>query len=110
MTEETQAAPQPSRGRPHAQAPNPEQHLQEAHKLSIQPQGKVGPTGQAVWALVREDRGKVKTLAVHRGTRREAIVRFYDYIHPEKAPVPAAPARRTSAPPSRTRPARRPSR
>lgn len=110
MAEETQAAPQHGRSHLHPQAPNPEQHLQEGHNLSIQPQGKVGPTGQAVWALVREEKGKSKTLAVHKGTRREAVARFYDYIHPEKAPVPAAPARRYSAPPSRNRPTRRPSR
>lgn len=101
MAEDTAPTPQPSRAESHAAANlNPEQHLLEAHKLSIQLQGKEGPTGHAVWALVREERGKVKTLAVHRGTRREAAVRFYDYIHPDKSvTAPTPPARRPSAAP-----------
>ncbi|MGE5620060.1 MAG: hypothetical protein ACM3US_12460 [Sphingomonadaceae bacterium] len=109
MAEDSNATPQSSRAQPHPHAPNPEQHLQEAHHLSIQPQGKIGPTGQAVWALVREEKGKVKTLAVHRGTHREAVTRFYDYIHPEKVTASVAAPRRASAPSRRPRPSGRPS-
>ncbi len=100
MSEEARPAPQPSRGEQHpaAAALNPEQHLQDAHKLSIQLQGKVGPTGRGTWALVREDRGKSKTLTVFEGTRREAAARFYDYIHPNKGAAPAPAARRSAAP------------
>lgn len=105
MAEETQSTPQATRAESHPASPNPEMHLLDAHKLSIQLQGKEGPGGLAVWALVREERGKVKTLAVQKGTRREAVARFYDYIHPNKPAAPVAPARRTAGPrPSGPRP------
>ena len=104
MSDDTQAAPAPQRpgqqhAVTHAMPANPEQHLLEAHNLSIQVQGKEGPTGQAVWSLIRENRGKVQTLAVHRGTRREAVSHFYSYIHPMKEAVAPAPVRRSSYPP-----------
>ncbi len=107
VAEEVQAAPEVQRQGTHAPAPNPEQHLLEAHKLSIKPQGKEGPTGWAVWALIREERGKVKTLAVHKGTRHQAIAHFYSYIHPGKVEL-GAPAPRPSGPRA-PRPAQRPS-
>jgi len=103
MSDDIQAAPAPRRSETHAATHpvpvNPEQHLLEVHNLSIQIQGKEGPTGQAVWALVRENRGKVQTLAVHRGTRREAVSHFYSYIHPIKQAVAPTPTRRSSYPP-----------
>lgn len=95
MTEDSQAAPQLHRAGDHVgAAANPEQHLLDAHKLSIRVQGKEGSWGHAVWALVREERGKVKTLGVFEGTRREAANHFYNYIHPDKAATPSAPAQR----------------
>lgn len=99
MSDDTQMAParptQPARAAGHAPAPDPEAHLLEAHNLSVRVQGKEGPNGRAVWALVREEKGKVKTLSVFEGMRREAVARFYHYIHPEKiaAPAPSAPRR-----------------
>lgn len=102
MAEETQAAPEPRRGGEHAVAPNPEQHLQEAHKLSIRIQGKEGTWGRAKWALVRQEQGKVKTLGVFEGTRMEAVNHFYKFIHPGQLAAPAAPARRA---PGASRPA-----
>lgn len=103
MSNDTQAAPAPqqpgARAVTHAVPANLEQHLLEAHNLSVQIQGKEGPTGQGVWALIRENRGKVQTLAVHRGTRREAVSHFYSYIHPAKETVAPAPTRRSSYPP-----------
>lgn len=106
MTEEVQAAPESHRAETHAAAANPEQHLLDAHKLAIKAQGKEGPTGWAVWALVREERGKTKTLAVFKGTRQQAIGHFYSYLHPGK--VEAVPTPRPFA--SRgARPAARPS-
>lgn len=96
MTEETQQAPQPRRGGEHAVAPNPEQHLLEAHKLSVQIQGKQGTWGRAKWALVRQEQGKVKTLSVFEGTRMEAVNHFYKFMHSGQPAVPAAPARRPS--------------
>ncbi len=97
MTEETQAAPQARHAEDHAGAAiNPEQHLMESHKLSIRAQGKEGQWGRAVWALIREDRGKVKTMAVFEGTRREAANHFFDFIHPNRAAAPAAPGPRAS--------------
>ncbi len=105
MSEDTQAAPAPQQASAHAAThavpANLEQHLLEAHNLSVQIQGKEGPTGQGVWALIRENRGKVQTLAVHRGTRREAVNHFYSYIHPAKETAAPAPARRSSYPPRR---------
>ncbi len=95
-SEENRAKPQPSRQESHTAAEqNPEQHLQDAHKLSIRLQGKQGPTGQGVWALIREERGKVKTLTVYEGTRRDAVMRFYRYIHPNVTTAAPAPARRS---------------
>ena len=103
MSDDTQSAPAPqqtgSHGATHAIPANLEQHLLEAHNLSVQIQGKEGPTGQGVWALVRENRGKVQTLAVHRGTKRESVNHFYSYIHPAKETVAPAPVRRSSYPP-----------
>ncbi len=98
MTEESQRAPQqPRRVDDHAGASaNPEQHLMETHGLSIRLQGKEGTWGRAVWALVREDRGKVKTLAVFEGTRREAASHFFSFIHPNVTAAPAAPAHQPS--------------
>lgn len=106
MTEETQATPRPQRTDDHAgAAANPEEHLRDAHKLSIQVQGKEGPTGRAVWALIREEKGKVKTLTVFEGTRREAANRFFAFIHPNMPAQAAAPSRRPSRGP-RTAPPR----
>ncbi|MGI5837887.1 MAG: hypothetical protein ACOX87_15535 [Chloroflexota bacterium] len=96
MAEETQSAPQSRRGGEHAVAANPEQHLQEAHNLSIQIQGKEGAWGRAKWALVRQEQGKVKTLSVFEGTRLEAVNHFYKFIHPNQPAAPAAPAHRPS--------------
>ena len=102
MSDDTQAAPAPQQpgahAATHAVPANLEQHLLEAHNLSVQIQGKEGPTGQGVWALVRENRGKVQTLAVHRSTRREAVNHFYSYIHPAKESPAPAPARRSYPP------------
>ncbi len=97
QAEQQQAPRHPARGEQHAQAPNPEQHLMEAHKLSIQVQGKEAFGGYATWALVREERGKTKTLRVYNGTRHEAVMRFYSYLHPQKEVV-APPARRAGGP------------
>lgn len=95
MAEEPHAAPQPRAADNHAgAAANPEQHLMEAHKLSIQVQGKEGAWGRARWALVREEKGKVKTLAVFEGTRREAVNHFFSFIHPNVAATPPAAAQR----------------
>ncbi len=111
MSEDNAPRPHSSPENHAAAAQNPEQHLQDAHKLSIRLQGKMGPTGSGVWALVREEKGKVKTLTVHEGTHREAVIRFYRYIHPQKTPIPAAPARRQMGQRSGPRPPmRRPSR
>ncbi len=99
MAEDTQAARHPHRGGDHVgAAANPEQHLLDAHNLSIRLQGKEGPTGRAVWSLVREEQGKAKTLTVFEGTRREAASRFYHYIHPNEAETPAAPVHRPKSP------------
>ncbi len=87
-----------------AAAQNPEQHLRDAHHLTVQLQGKLGPTGKGVWALVREEKGKVKTLLVHEGTHLEAVTRFFRYIHPGGIPAPAAPSRRPMGAPTRSRP------
>lgn len=102
MTEESQSAPQspqgsqPRRGDDHAgAAANPEQHLMETHNLSIRVQGKEGSRGHAVWALIKEERGKVKTLTVFEGTRREAANHFFSFIHPNRLAAPAAPAHRS---------------
>ncbi len=85
MSDDTRATPSPRRGDDHAgAASNPEQHLSQAHNLSIQLQGKEGSWGRAVWALVREERGKVKTLAVFEGTRGEAANHFFRFIHPNR--------------------------
>ena len=101
MTEELPGTPTPRRPETHAIPANLEQHLLEAHNLAVPIQGKEGPTGESVWALTRENRGKVQTLAVFRGTHRAAVNHFYSYIHPAKAaPVPA-PSRRSSGPPTR---------
>ena len=82
MSEETQGAPQPRRVDDHAGASaNPEQHLKDAHNLSIQVQGREGPWGRAKWALVREEKDKVKTLTVFEGTRLEASHHFYKFMH-----------------------------
>lgn len=95
MTENTQGAPHPRRGDDHViAAANPEKHLLDAHKLSIQVQGKEGHWGHAVWSLDRGERGKVKTLCVFEGTRREAAHHFFHYIHPDRIDTPSAPARR----------------
>ncbi len=109
---EAQPSPQQrARGEGHAPAPNPEQHLQEAHKLTIQMQGKPGGGlgDYAVWALVREERGKTKTLSVFKGTHQQAVAHFYHYIHPAKEVAPAAPPRRygSAAPRSGSRPPQR---
>lgn len=96
-TEENQQSAPPRRGDDHAgAAANAEQHLSEAHNLSVRLQGKEGTRGHAVWALVREERGKVKTLAVYEGTHREATNHFFNYIHPNRPVAPAAPARRST--------------
>ncbi len=109
MSEETQSTPQPRRGDDHAgAAANPEQHLADAHNLSVQLQGKEGSWGHAVWALVREDKGKTKTLTVFEGTRREAVNHFFKFIHPNLGATQSAPAqrpaRRFSGPPRGSRP------
>jgi hypothetical protein len=96
--EQTQVAPT-RKGETHAHAPNPEQHLLEAHKLSIQVQGKKGFGDYAVWALIKEERGKTKTLAVTKGGYREAIAHFYAYIHPNTPVASVAPTRRYGGPP-----------
>lgn len=75
---------------------NPEQHLLASHSLSIQVQGKEGTWGHAVWALVREDRGKTRTLAVFEGTRRQAATHFFSYIHPGVGSTQASQGRATS--------------
>lgn len=94
MAEDAQQTPHAAPAESHVAAKlNPEQHLQDSHKLSIQVQGKMGPTGEAVWALVKEERGKTKTLKVHRGTRRAAAAVFFDYVHPNKEMI-AGPAPR----------------
>jgi hypothetical protein len=107
MADDIQTAPTtptPHRPEQHAMPANPEAHLLEAHNMSIQVQGKEGPTGQSVWALVRDNRGKVQTLAVFRGTQREAVLHFYGYIHPAKPAPVAAPARRSYPPRQNSRP------
>jgi len=107
-TPRNQSNPAESR---HAAAQNPEQHLQDAHKLSVRIQGRMGPTGNGTWALVREEKGKVKTLAVYEGTHQEAVNRFYRYIHPDKTPAPVSTSRQPMRPRSGPRPTmRRPSR
>ncbi|HEX2923094.1 MAG TPA: hypothetical protein VHS28_03595 [Chloroflexota bacterium] len=96
MSEETQPEAQPRRSDDHAgAAANPEQHLLDAHNLSIKVQGKEGTWGRAKWALVREQGGKVKTMAVYEGTRREAANHFFSFIHPNgvETAAPAAPGR-----------------
>jgi hypothetical protein len=101
MTDDTQATPAPHRPETHPIPANLEQHLLETHNLAVRVQGKEGPTGESVWALMRENRGKVQTLAVFRGTHRASVNHFYSYIHPTKiAPAPA-PSRRPSGPPMR---------
>ena len=105
MSEDSTPRPQASPDNHAVAAQNPEQHLRDSHKLSIRLQGKEGANGHGVWALVREEQGKVKTLTVHEGTRREAVARFYRYIHPDKGIAPAAPVRRSSGP-SRSGPPR----
>ncbi len=103
---EAQPAPQ-HRGEGHAPAPNPEQHLQEAHKLSIRMQGKPGLAGYAVWALIREERGKTKTLRTFKGSHQQAVAHFYHYIHPAKEVAAAAPARRRAPAPRSQQPLQR---
>jgi hypothetical protein len=94
-----------------AASQSPEQHLLDSHQLSIQLQGKMGPTGSGVWALVRLEKGKTKTLTVHEGTHQEAVVRFYRYIHPDQTSAAQAAARRLSSPRPRSQPpTRRPAR
>ena len=91
--EENHPAPQSRRPDDHAGAiANAEQHLSEAHKLSVQIQGKEGSWGHAVWALIREEKGKVKTLTVFEGTRREAANHFFSFIHPNLTTAPSAAA------------------
>jgi uncharacterized membrane protein YgcG len=102
-----QQAPPPARAgaASHAPAANPEQHLLETHNLSIKVQGKEGQRSFATWALVKTERGKERTLAVYEGYHRQAIVHFYDYIHPDKGvlSVPERPSRRApSGPPRRS--------
>ena len=104
MTEENTQRPQSSQESHVAAAQNPEQHLQESHRLSIRLQGKEGPTGSGVWALVRDEKGKVKTLTVYEGTRREAVLRFYRYIHPNKPEAAPSSARRSMPTRSSSRP------
>jgi hypothetical protein len=99
-----QQAPEPARAGPgHPPAANPEQHLSETHNLSIKVQGKQGLRGFATWALVKTERGKERTLAVYEGYHRQAVVHFYDYIHPDKGmtSVPERPARRGPGGPPR---------
>ncbi len=113
MTENSQGAPNPRRVDDHVgAAASPEKHLLEAHKLSIQVQGKEGCRGHAVWSLDREVRGKVKTLRVFEGTRLEAAHHFFHYIHPDRIATPSAPARRpmgtSSSRPRTGRPQSRP--
>ncbi len=113
MSDESQATPTPTptphRPEGHPTPANLEQHLLEAHNLSVQVQGKEGPTGESVWALVRQNRGKSQTLAVFRGTQREAIGHFYSYIHPTKVVVAPTPSRRPSSPRQGFRPGGPPS-
>lgn len=95
MTEHGQETPSPRRVDDHiVAAANPEKHLFEAHKLSIQVQGKEDHWGHAVWSLTSEGRGKVRTLSVFEGTRLEAAHHFFHYIHPDRIATPSAPARR----------------
>lgn len=91
MSEETQPEVQPRHTDDHAgAAANPEQHLLDAHNLSIRVQGKEGLRGHAKWALVKEQGGKVKTMAVYEGTRREAANHFFSFIHPGGVGAPPA--------------------
>lgn len=97
MAEEIQQATQPRRVDDHAGASaNPEHHLAEAHNLSVRVQGKEGARGHAVWALIREEKGKLKTLAVFEGTQREAANHFFEYIHPNRATTPPPSSHRPS--------------
>ncbi len=106
MAENIQEAPQARRVDDHVGASTiPERHLLEAHKLTLQVQGKEGVRGHAVWSLTREKKsGKIETLRVFEGTRLEAAHHFFHYIHPDKLINPSAPARRTRGyAPSRSR-------